>query len=68
MTNPVNVHQAIISADAPPRPACGEPGPSVARAADVTCPACLDLAAGHKNRTVVHDSHAIPADDEPMTP
>jgi hypothetical protein len=63
MTNPY-VHQAIISADAPPRPACGGSGRSVARAADVTCPACLALAADRKARTEVHDTHAIPAGDE----
>jgi hypothetical protein len=65
MTNPAHVHQAIISADAPPRPACDGSGPSVARAADVTCPACLALAAGRKARTELHDSHAIPSQDEP---
>jgi len=65
MTNPAYVHQAIISADGPPRPACGDSGPSVARAADVTCPDCLALAADRKARTEVHDTHAIPADDEP---
>lgn len=68
MTNPApaHTHQAIISADAPPRPACHSSGPSTARAADVTCPACLNIAAARKARTEadVHDTHAIPAADE----
>jgi hypothetical protein len=68
MTNPAYTHQAIISADAPPHSACGGSGRSVARPADVTCPDCLSLDAERSTRVAeaeVHDTPAIPAEDEP---
>lgn len=58
MTNPAYTHQAIISADTPPRPACNGTGRSVACAADVTCPDCLSLAAERSARVAEPDEFA----------